>query len=72
MKDISKFKKLSVEELKDTWKKVASDSFTSFEEYVAEVRKVESDLHAGWITQEELNAENDERFHGSNQLPKFD
>ncbi len=65
MKNISKFKKLSVEELKGTWKKVASDSFPSFEEYVAKVRKVESGLHAGWITQEELNSENDERIHGT-------
>ena len=72
MKNKSRFRTLSVEELKETWKKVASDSFPSFEDYVAEVRKVESDLHAGWIMQEELNAENDERIHGSNQLPKSD
>ena len=62
---MSKFKKLSVEELQDTWEKVASDFFPRFEDYVAEVRKIESGLHAGWITQEELNAENDERAHGT-------
>ncbi len=59
MKNISKFKKLSLEELKRTWEKVASDCLPSFEDYVSEVRKIESNLHAGWITQEELNPEND-------------
>ncbi len=72
MKNRNKFKKLSLEELKYTWKKVAYDSIPSFEDYVAEVRKVESDLHAGWISREELNAESDERIQRTNKLPKFE
>ncbi len=56
---------LSVEESEEAWEMVFSDVFQRFENFVAEVRKVESDLHAGWITQEELNSENDERIHGT-------
>lgn len=56
-----KFKKVSVEELKDTWEKFGSDLFPKFEDYVVEVRKIELDLHDRWITQEELKIENDER-----------
>jgi hypothetical protein len=63
MKNMREFKKFSIEELKDTWEKFGSEFFPKFEDYVAEVRKSESDLHAGWITQEELKAENDERIN---------
>ena len=72
MKNINKFKKLSLEELKETWEKVASDCLPGFEDYVVEVRKIESDLHAEWITQEELNAEDDGRIHGSDLQPEHD
>ncbi len=63
MKNIDKFKKISLEELKDTWEKVASDCLPSFEDYVSEVRKIESDLHAGWTMQEKLKITNNEKLH---------
>ncbi len=65
MKNIDKFKKISLEVLIDTWEKFASDCLPSFEDYVSEVRKIESDLHAEWVMHEKLNAENDERIHGA-------
>ncbi len=54
MENTSRFRKLSVEELEDSWKIFFSDFFPSFEDYVAEVRKIESDLQAEWIMQIEL------------------
>ena len=63
MKNMRNFKKVSVEELKETWEKFGLNLFPKFEDYVVEVRKIESDLHARWITQEEVKAENEERIH---------
>jgi len=60
MKNILKFKKCSVEELKDIWEKFGWLVFSKFEDYVVEVRKIESNLQAGWISQKELKAMNDE------------
>ncbi|MGR3178433.1 MAG: hypothetical protein ACUZ8E_10295 [Candidatus Anammoxibacter sp.] len=60
---MNKFKKCSLEELKDVWEKFGWVLFNKFEDYVVEVRKVESDLRAGTITQEKLKVANDEKIH---------
>ena len=62
MKNMRNFKKVSVEELKETWEKFGLNLFPKFEDYVVEVRKIESDLHARWITHEELKVENEGRI----------
>ncbi len=54
MENRSRFGALSVEELEDAWEMIFSDAFQRFEDFVAEVRKVESDLQAEWIMQVEL------------------
>ncbi|MGR3318503.1 MAG: hypothetical protein ACUZ8O_08480 [Candidatus Anammoxibacter sp.] len=60
---MNKFKKCSLDELKNVWEKFGWVVFNKFEDYVVEVRKVESDLQAGRITQEKLKVANDEKFN---------
>ncbi len=45
---------LNVEELEGAWEMVFSDVYSRFEDFVAEVRKVESEMQAEWIIQVEL------------------
>lgn len=56
-------KECSLEELKDVWEKFGWILFSKFEDYVAEVRKVESDLQKGKITLKTLKDENDKKIH---------
>ncbi len=64
MENRSRFGALSVEELEDAWEMIFSDAFPRFEDFVAEVRKIESQMHAEWITQVELlKAANYKRLH---------
>ncbi|MGR3221064.1 MAG: hypothetical protein ACUZ8H_14805 [Candidatus Anammoxibacter sp.] len=60
---MNKFEKCSLGELKDVWEKFGWVVFNKFEDYVAEVRKVESDLKAGKTTQKKLKVVNDEKIH---------
>ena len=60
---MKKFEKCSLEELKDVWEKFGWVVFNKFEDYVVEVRKVETDLQAGRTTQEKLKVANDEKIH---------
>ena len=64
MKNKNRFRELSAEELEEAWEMVFSDVFTRLEDFVAEVRKIESQMHAEWITQVELlKAANYKRLH---------
>ncbi len=64
MENKNRFRELSAEELEEAWEMVFSDVFPRFEEFVTEVRKIESQLHAEWIMQVEfLKAANYKRLH---------
>ena len=64
MKNKSRFRMLSEEELEEAWEMVFSDVFPRFEDFVAEVRKVESKMQTEWIMQVELlKAANYKRLH---------
>ncbi len=64
MKNESRFRMLNAEELEDAWEMVFSDVFSRFEDFVAEVRKVESEMRTEWIMQVELlKAANYKRLH---------
>ncbi len=64
MENKNRFRELSAEELEEAWEMVFSDVFTRFEDFVAEVRKVESKMQAEWIMQVEfLKAANYKRLH---------
>ncbi len=54
MKNNSRFRMLNAEELEDACEIVFSDVFSKFEDFVAEVRKVESEMQAEWTIQVEL------------------
>ncbi len=55
---------LSEEELEEAWEMVFSDIFPRFDDFVAEVRKVESGMQAEWVMQVELlKAANYKRLH---------
>ena len=64
MENRNEFRALNREELEEAWEMVFSDVFTRFEDFVAEVRKIESQMQAVWITQVELlKAANYRRRH---------
>ncbi|MBT6050207.1 MAG: hypothetical protein HOI47_01375 [Candidatus Scalindua sp.] len=64
MENRNEFRALNREELEEAWEMVFSDVFTRFEDFVAEVRKIESQMQAEWITQVELlKAANYRRRH---------
>jgi len=60
---MNKTRKCSLKELKDVWEKFGWVVFNKFEDYVAEVRKVEFDLQKGEITLKRLKDENDKKIH---------
>ena len=60
---MNKTGKCSLKELKDVWEKFGWVVFNRFEDYVAEVRKVEFDLQEGEITLKKLKDENDKKIH---------
>ena len=60
---MNKTRKCSLKELKDVWEKFGWVVFNKFEDYVAEVRKVEFDLQEGEITLKRLKDENDKKIH---------
>ncbi len=53
------FKKSREDELREVWKKCGKFIFKKFEDYLAEVKKVERDLQDGTITMEKLKQQND-------------
>ena len=56
-------KECSLKELKDVWEKFGWLMFSKFEDYVAEVRKVEADIQKGKITLKTLKNANDKKIH---------
>ncbi len=60
---MNKTRKCRLKELKDVWEKFGWVVFNKFEDYVAEVRKVEFDLQKGEITLKRLKDENDKKIH---------
>ena len=60
---MNKTRKCSLKELKEVWEKFGWVVFNKFEDYVAEVRKVEFDLQKGEITLKRLKDENDKKIH---------
>ncbi len=64
MENKNRFRELNAEELEEAWEIVFSDVFPRFEDFVAEVRKVESKMQSEWIMQVELlKAANYKRLH---------
>ncbi len=57
------FTKSREKELREIWEKCGWLIFRKFEDYLAEVRKVELDLQDGTITMEKLKEENDHMIH---------
>ncbi len=64
MENKNRFRTLSAEELEEAWDIVFSDVFPRFDDFVAEVREVESKMQADWFMQVELlKAANYKRLH---------